>query len=87
MVQTISTLTKLSAVSENDSFPVNDTSEGKDKRVELSDLRESLSTIGTTGQRPNAGDVYIGFQYYDTSINIPVWSDGLNWRNAGGTIV
>lgn len=37
--------------------------------------------------RPLASSVNIGFQFFDTSINKPIWSDGLNWRDSDGTIV
>lgn len=40
-----------------------------------------------TGSRPSAASAGKGSQGYDTTLNIPIWSDGTNWRNAAGTIV
>lgn len=41
---------------------------------------------GTTAARPTAG-LQIGQQYFDTTINRPIWWDGTNWINAAGTVV
>jgi len=43
-------------------------------------------TAGTTAARPTAG-LQIGQQYFDTTINRPIWWDGTNWINAAGTVV
>jgi hypothetical protein len=40
-----------------------------------------------TASRPSASAVGAGGQYYDTTLNKPVYSDGTNWRDAAGTIV
>lgn len=40
-----------------------------------------------TGSRPAAATVGEGAQFYDTTLDIPIWSDGTNWRNAAGTVV
>lgn len=42
---------------------------------------------GTTAQRPTAASVGDGAQYYDTTTNMPIWSDGAAWRNALGVVV
>lgn len=39
------------------------------------------------GSRPAAGAVGVGAVYYNTTTNIPNWSDGTNWRDAAGGIV
>lgn len=46
-------------------------------------------TSGTTSQRPTKG-VWIGLQYYDTTLNKPVYVSSANpivWRDAAGTVV
>jgi hypothetical protein len=40
-----------------------------------------------TDNRPAAATVGVGAQFYDTSLQKPIWSDGTNWRDAAGTIV
>ena len=39
-----------------------------------------------TTSRPSASSVSAGTQIYDTTLTIPVWSDGSNWRNAAGIV-
>ena len=41
----------------------------------------------TTANRPNAVTVGDGAQFYDTTLNKPIWSDGTNWRDAAGAVV
>lgn len=41
---------------------------------------------GGAADRPPA-NVGAGAQFYDTDLNIPIWSDGAHWRNAAGTII
>ena len=41
---------------------------------------------GTTQQRPS-DTIYIGFQYFDTTLNKPIWWTGTNWIDSGGIIV
>jgi hypothetical protein len=43
-------------------------------------------SAGDTASRPTNG-LQIGQQYFDTTINRPIWWDGTNWINAAGTIV
>lgn len=40
---------------------------------------------GNTAGRPAATTV--GAYYFDTTLNLPVFWDGANWRNAAGVIV
>lgn len=40
-----------------------------------------------TASRQPANKFYVGYQAFDTTLNIPIWSDGTNWRNASGVIV
>lgn len=37
-----------------------------------------------TAGRPNAGDFEPGSQWYDTTLGIPIWTNGVAWRNAAG---
>jgi hypothetical protein len=46
----------------------------------------STPSVGTTAARPTVG-LQIGQQYFDTTINRPIWWDGTNWINAAGTVV
>ena len=39
---------------------------------------------GVTGSRPTPA---IGQRYFDTTLGIPIWYDGVNWVNATGTTV
>lgn len=41
--------------------------------------------IGATGSRPSASQN--GAQWFDSTLQIPIWADGTNWRNAAGTVV
>jgi len=40
-----------------------------------------------TGSRPSAAAVGAGAQFYDTSLAIPIWSNGSVWKNAAGATV
>lgn len=40
-----------------------------------------------TASRPSAATVGAGAQFYDTTLGIPIWSDGSNWKNAAGSTV
>jgi hypothetical protein len=45
---------------------------------------------GTTANRPVASgavNVPIGFMYFDTTLNYPVWWNGTVWKNGSGTTV
>jgi len=41
---------------------------------------------GTTANRPNA-KLLVGRQYFDTTLGIPIWWNGVHWVNASGTTV
>ncbi|MHB1098442.1 MAG: hypothetical protein ACYCZR_02690 [Burkholderiales bacterium] len=46
-------------------------------------------THGTTANRPTKG-LFIGMQYYDTTLNKPVWLNSVRpsvWKDAAGTTV
>ena len=52
----------------------------------------NIPASGTTIQRPkvNAATnnvLAIGFTYFDTTLNIPIWWNGKVWVNASGTTV
>jgi hypothetical protein len=69
----------------------------EDLAAELADYRSRLDALElaasgrtravATGARPSAGSVPEGTQLYDTTLNVPIWSDGATWRNAAGTAV
>lgn len=43
-----------------------------------------------TVDRPDAGSVATyspAATYYDTTLNMPAWSDGTDWRDATGTVI
>lgn len=40
----------------------------------------------TTALRPAANAAGNGRAIYDTTLSLPLWSDGVNWRDAAGTI-
>ena len=42
---------------------------------------------GTTAQRPSSSWRFIGFYFFDTTINKPVWWNGLNWTDSAGAVV
>ena len=42
---------------------------------------------GATGSRPSASTVGVGAQWFDTTLNRPIWSTGSGWINAAGTTV
>lgn len=50
----------------------------------------SATESGTTSQRPTT-KLWIGRQFYDTTLNLPVFVNAVTpavvWRNAAGTIV
>lgn len=41
---------------------------------------------GTTAERP-AVNLFIGQSYFDQTLNIPIWWNGIDWVNASGTTV
>ncbi len=43
--------------------------------------------IYTTANRPDSSKIPVGSMIFNTSTNIPNFSDGTNWRDAAGTIV
>lgn len=43
--------------------------------------------LNTTANRPTAISAGQGAQFFDTTLNKPIWSDGANWRDAAGTVV
>lgn len=43
--------------------------------------------IGTTEQRPILKGSSVGYYYFDTTINKPIWWDGVKWINSTGTEV
>lgn len=46
-----------------------------------------IITSGATGSRPDVTLLNDGFQYFDTSLGIPIWKLGSVWKNASGSTV
>lgn len=53
----------------------------------LADDWVSRTGKAATASRPSAATVGQGSQFFDTTLNKPIWSDGANWRDAAGTVV
>ena len=52
-------------------------------------LASAMRQSGPTASRPTAG-LWIGRQFYDTTLNYPVWVDSVGpvvWKNAAGVTV
>ena len=49
-------------------------------------MKNRIFNTGTTSQRPQIGLV-VGFQYFDTTLNKPIWWTGTKWVDATGTEV
>lgn len=45
-----------------------------------------MSQSGITAQRP-VKNIYVGRQYFDTTIMRPIWYNGTAWQRADGVIV
>ena len=45
-----------------------------------------IPASGTTNQRPTA-NLQVGQQFFDTTLNLPIWWTGTKWINASGTAV
>ena len=45
------------------------------------------SRNGSTASRPTLGSSDIGYQYYDTTLNKPIWWNGTAWKDSVGTTV
>jgi hypothetical protein len=52
---------------------------------DLSLKANSSDNKSTTAARPSASSVSIGYQWFDTTLNRPIWSNGTSWRYADGT--
>jgi hypothetical protein len=46
----------------------------------------AVTMSGTTAQRPRAL-LWIGRVYFDTTIHMPIWYDGIDWVDATGAVV
>jgi len=45
-----------------------------------------IPSSGATNQRPTS-KLQVGQQYFDTTLNLPIWWTGTKWINASGTAV
>lgn len=51
-------------------------------------LENSAFTSGSSSRRPCLSNLYIGYQYYDTTLNKPIWYKGNNvWVDAYGNYI
>ncbi len=55
-------------------------------RSRVSSLLTRMTQSGTTAQRPTAG-LWVGREYFDTTLGKPVWYDGSGWVDATGATV
>lgn len=55
------------------------------KGVQSVDVVESIITVGTTNQRPSSAPK--GHQYFDTTLNKPIYYTGTSWVDSTGTAV
>lgn len=47
----------------------------------------ALTTKGSTSERPSLLSEDVGYMYYDTTLNKPIWFNGTDWVDATGTTV
>ncbi len=45
-----------------------------------------LQSSGTTDNRPTKR-LYVGRPFFDTSLGIPIWYNGVNWIDSSGGVV
>ena len=57
----------------------------RNDQIKMFRTQRNISS-GTTAQRPNI-DLYVNQQYFDTSLNKPIWWNGSVWKDAAGTTV
>lgn len=50
-------------------------------------LTDSAALVGPSVDRPDAVAAGAGGRWYDTTLSLPLWSDGAVWRDAVGTAV
>lgn len=55
--------------------------------VRLAPANAFTTGLSTTANRPNAATVGAGAQFYDTTLNKPIWSTGAAWHDAAGNLV
>jgi hypothetical protein len=55
---------------------------------QLDNFLAAISTpeFGATGDRP-VQNLQVGQQYFDTTLNYPIWYDGTDWVDSSGTVV
>jgi len=64
---------------------VNDASQLPAEVQAVLDARHSVTRSGATGARPTVS--IIGTQFFDTTLNKPVWWNGTVWKDATGATV
>jgi len=58
-------------------------------QIYFSDVYRAITATqssGTTAKRPNKG-LFIGRQFFDTSLGIPIYYNGTDWVNSVGATV
>lgn len=59
-----------------------------EKWVEADGGKAFTKRSGASRQRPTGSDIYVGFQYFDTTIGKPIWYKGNGvWVDANGTVI
>ena len=58
----------------------------------ISPIMSDLRAAGVTANRPAGSDIYVGFQYFDTTLGKPIYAsaisgDTVTWVDATGTSV
>lgn len=48
-------------------------------------INDAEVRAGPTTDRPVGADLRPGRQYFDTTLNQPIWYDGTGWVNSAGT--
>jgi hypothetical protein len=56
--------------------------------AQIDNFTQTLGGVlaGTTAERPGVA-LYIGQQFFDQTLNIPIWWNGSVWVNSSGTTV
>lgn len=47
-------------------------------------INQWVKTSGTTDERPSYIALYVGFMFFDTTLNMPIWWNGSKWINVLG---
>jgi hypothetical protein len=65
------------------SLPNTDTQWQRKAALIVNQLRGAVDRAGATAERPE--DAYVGFAYFDRTLNKPIWMGNSGWVKADGT--